>query len=314
MSDPSEVPPRRGLFGRLKTGLKRTQERFQLRIREVFSGRTKVDNDLYEDLEAALLEADVGLPTTGRLLKALAVRVRDERIEEPERVRGLLREELERILVRPAPAVAGSGTARPRVTLLIGVNGVGKTTTLGKLAHWHARAGRRVVVAAADTFRAAALEQLAVWVDRAGARLVAHREGADPAAVAFDALETTLARGEDELLIDTAGRLHTKDNLMAELEKMRRVIGKRLPGAPHEVLLVLDATTGQNALAQARQFALRIGVTGLVVTKVDGTAKGGVVVAIAAELDLPVLYLGTGEGIDDLAEFDAAMFAEALFS
>jgi fused signal recognition particle receptor len=301
-----------GLFSRLRTSLKRTQERLTLRLAEVFTGRTTVDAELFGELEAALLEADFGMPVTERLMKLVAERVRAERIEDPAEVREVLKQAAMALLTRPGSAVPPPA-APPVVTLVVGVNGTGKTTTIGKLAWREAALGRSVVLAAADTFRAAAGEQLAVWADRAGVRLVRHQEGADPSAVAYDALETAIARGADCVIIDTAGRLHTKDNLMAELEKVRRVVAKRLPGAPHEVLLVLDGTTGQNAVVQAREFAARVGLTGLVVTKLDGTARGGVVAAIVGELGVPVRYVGTGEGREDLAEFDARTFVDAVF-
>jgi fused signal recognition particle receptor len=313
----SEAAGGAGFLARLRSGLKRTSDRLSLALQEAVSGRTRVDASLYEELEAALLEADLGVGMTEAMLGALERRVREERIEDPGRVRGILREELERLLrvgTGGAPSSLAPALASPHVVLVVGVNGVGKTTTIGKLARLHARAGRSVVLAAADTFRAAAAEQLAIWAERSGARLVRHQDGADPAAVVYDALEMAAARRTDVLILDTAGRLHNKDNLMSELEKMRRVLGKRIAEAPHETLLVLDGTTGQNALSQAREFKSRIGITGLVVTKVDGTAKGGVVAAIVSELGIPVRFLGTGEGLDDLIEFDAHAFAEALFA
>jgi len=303
-----------GLLGRLKSGLSKTRDRLSLRVKEALVGRTTIDDDLYEELEAAMLEADLGVGITERVLEAIAERVRNERIESPERVQGLVREEARALLDHSARAEPVQVTDGPMVSLVVGVNGVGKTTTIGKLARWHAARGKRVLVCAGDTFRAAAIEQLTTWAERTGARIVHHREGADPAAVVFDAIEAAIAGRFDVVLIDTAGRLHTKDNLMTELEKVRRVVEKRIPGGPHETLLILDATTGQNALSQAREFTRRVGVTGLIVTKLDGTARGGVVAAIVAELDVPVLFVGTGETQDDLLEFDPATYADALFA
>lgn len=302
----------RGLLDRLQNGLRKTRESLGFRVQEILHGRTKIDDGLYEELEETLLAADMGVTTTRRLLDTVASRVRAERIEDVARVNQMLREETARLL-GPAPAEVAM-ESQPRVILVVGVNGSGKTTTIGKLARRYAAEGKKVLVGAGDTFRAAAVEQLGVWTERAHVRLVSHREGADPAAVVYDAVDAAVAGNYSTVIIDTAGRLHTKDNLMVELEKVRRVAGKRLPGAPHEVLLVLDATTGQNALVQAREFASRVGVTGLVVTKLDGTAKGGAVVAICNELGLPVRFLGTGEGIDDLVPFDGSAFADALFA
>lgn len=261
--------------------------------------------DTIEALEDALLTADVGLPATGRIIDA----VRADRD-------GSLRERVGRIMlsiltdVRKAPAI----DAKPHVVLIVGVNGTGKTTTVGKLANLLRSEGRSVMVCAADTFRAAAVEQLAVWTERAGVDLIRAQAGADPAAVTFDAVSAAKARGRDILLVDTAGRLHTRANLMAELDKIRRIVGREVPGAPHEVLLVLDATVGQNGLVQAREFMAASGANGIVLTKLDGTAKGGVAVAIAHDLKLPIRYIGVGEALDDLLPFDAAAYVDALFT
>jgi fused signal recognition particle receptor len=261
--------------------------------------------DTLEALEDALLIADVGLPATERIL------------DEVKRDRtGPLRERVQRVIHRmlssvPQPSVT---EAHPYVVLVVGVNGTGKTTSVGKLANLYKNMGRRVMVCAADTFRAAAVEQLAVWSERAGVDLIRAHSGADPAAVTFDAVSAARARGLDVLLVDTAGRLHTRANLMAELDKIRRIVAREQPGAPHEVLLVLDATVGQNGLVQAREFQAASGATGIVLTKLDGTAKGGIAIAIAHELKIPIRYVGVGEGIDDLAPFDPAAYVEAIFT
>ncbi|MCC7007604.1 MAG: signal recognition particle-docking protein FtsY [Acidobacteria bacterium] len=261
--------------------------------------------DTIEALEDALLIADVGLPATERI------------VDEVKRDRsGAVRDRVQRVILRMLSDVPQTpdANARPHVVLVVGVNGTGKTTSIGKLANYYKNRGQSVMVCAADTFRAAAVEQLAIWTERAGVGLIRAQAGADPAAVTFDAVTAAKARGIDVLLVDTAGRLHTRSNLMAELDKIRRVVGRELPGAPHEVLLVLDATVGQNGLVQAREFQAASGATGIVLTKLDGTAKGGVAIAIAHELKLPIRYVGVGEGIDDLAPFDAAAYVEALFS
>ena len=258
-----------------------------------------------EAIEEALLSADVGVAATDRIMAAA-------RADHAGTVRERVSREIMRILgeVSPAPPVS----TRPRVVLVVGVNGTGKTTTVGKLAHLYRERGESVLVCAADTFRAAAVEQLAVWADRAGVDFVRAEAGADPAAVAFDAVTAAKSRGRDVVIVDTAGRLHTRANLMAELTKIKRVVGKGVMGAPQEVLLVLDATVGQNGLAQAREFIAASGATGLVLTKLDGTAKGGVAIAIALEVRLPILYVGVGEGMDDLVPFDATQYVEGLFS
>jgi len=297
---------------RLARGLSRTREKLADNVHRVLTGRTRIDEEALEELEEVLLEGDVGVGATETLLERLRERASEPGVSGDD-LEDLLAEEVTRIL-RGSGAEAPSPASRPRVVLLVGVNGTGKTTTLGKLARHYREQGQRVVVGAADTFRAAAVEQLRIWAERADVDIVAGQAGADPAAIAFDAVAAAQARDADVVLIDTAGRLQTKVNLMEELAKIGRVVAKRLPEAPHEVLLVLDATTGQNAISQARQFGRATPVTGLVLTKVDGTAKGGVVVAIAQELGIPVRFLGLGEGIEDLAPFDAEAFAAALFS
>jgi fused signal recognition particle receptor len=286
---------RAGLFGRLLP----------------FLGRAQLDPSEVESIEAALLGADVGVRTTTRLLEAMQRRSDDSDTS----LRTRLEREIRRILEVPAAAREGSGAvATPHVIMVVGVNGVGKTTSIGKLAARYVRAGRRVLLVAADTFRAAASEQLAVWAERTGADLVRHQQGADPGAVAYDGLRAAIARRADVVIVDTAGRLHTKSNLMDELRKVRRVIGRELPGAPHETLLVVDAVTGQNGLAQARAFLEQLEVTGVILTKLDGTARGGIVLAIAGDLQLPIRFVGVGEGVDDLREFDSEEFARALLA
>ncbi|MGH9863420.1 MAG: signal recognition particle-docking protein FtsY [Candidatus Acidiferrales bacterium] len=299
-------------WGRLEQAVRRTREQFAGRLDQALRGRKEIDPALFRELEAALLAADIGLETTTEILTRLQERVERKDLSDPAALRAALREELASLLrsLTPPPAALNG---KPRVVFLVGVNGTGKTTTLAKLAHrWQAE-GQRVVLCAADTFRAAAGEQLEVWAERLKAELLRQKPGADPAAVVFDAVTAARARGADAVLVDTAGRLHTKHNLMAELEKMKRTAGKLVPGAPQEILLVLDATTGQNGLAQARQFLEAVGVTGIVLTKLDGTAKGGIVVAITRTLGLPIRYLGVGEQVTDLIDFDADAYVASLF-
>ena len=304
-----------GLFDRIKAGLRKTREVLDTDIAELIPGRVRIDEALLEKLEERLLAFDVGLPTAERLLEALRRKSRGREEASEQEIRGWLAEEVAAILKE-----AGSGgppakpPARPLVILVVGVNGVGKTTTIGKVARRFRAEGRTVMLVACDTFRAAAAEQLRIWAERAGAEILVQREGADPAAVAFDGLKAAEARGYDVALFDTAGRLHTKVNLMEEMRKIRRVLSREMPGAPHETWLVLDAVTGQNGLLQARQFAKDVDVTGIIVTKLDGTARGGIVIAIAAELKLPVQLVGVGEGIDDLIDFDPDAYARSLFS
>ncbi|MFQ5945681.1 MAG: signal recognition particle-docking protein FtsY [Anaerolineae bacterium] len=292
-------------FSLLGTGLQKTRETFFDRITRLLTG-SRVDANLREELEETLITADVGMPSTRLLLDALPPGG-----SEPEKVLEALQHQITAILSGPQETIP---EGRPHVALVLGANGVGKTTTIGKLAFRATRQGKRVLLAAADTFRAAAIEQLQVWGQRAGAEVIAHQQGGDPAAVVFDALQAAQAREADLLFIDTAGRLHTKKNLMEELKKIRRVVGRNIPGAPHETLLILDGTTGLNAALQAREFHEAIGITGLIITKLDGTAKGGAVVGIVAELQLPVRYVGLGEGIGDLQPFSAAAYAAALFT
>jgi len=298
------------LFGRLRQGLSKTRETLLGRVEALFQGHARIDEEFLESLEEILIGADFGVPVTQDLVNALRRRVKLEGDADPHRLRSILADEIGGRLQTTAPWVFPE--TRPCVIMLIGVNGVGKTTTIGKLAAQFVAQGKRVVIGAGDTFRAAAAEQLQVWGERAGAEVIRHAEGADPGAVAFDAARAAVARGADVLLLDTAGRLHTKINLMEELKKVRRVLAREIPGAPHETWLVLDATTGQNALVQARIFREAVEATGIVLTKLDGTAKGGIVVAIAAEVGLAVRFVGVGEQVDDLRSFNAAEFAAAL--
>ena len=300
-----------GLFGRLREGLAKTRESLFGRVEALLQGHPRIDEDFIESLEEILIAADFGMPVTQELLAALRRRLKTERDPEPARLRAILAEEIAGRLQVAQPWQLPA--QRPCVIMLVGVNGVGKTTTIGKLAAQFVGQGKRVVIGAGDTFRAAAAEQLQVWGKRAGAEVVRHAEGTDPGAVAFDAARAAAARGADFLLLDTAGRLHTKVNLMEELKKVRRVLAREIPGAPHETWLVLDATTGQNALSQARTFREAVEATGIVLTKLDGTAKGGIVVAISAELGLAVRYIGIGEGLEDLRPFAAYEFVAALF-
>jgi fused signal recognition particle receptor len=309
-----EEPPRQGFFDRMKQAVSRTRESLSSRIEGIVALTRTVDESAFEDLESALLTSDLGVQTTNRILEALRDRARRQAIEGGEELRDLLKQELRTILEAPlqqnppaAPPAEG-----PYVTFLVGVNGTGKTTSAGKLAAWYRARKRSVLLCAADTFRAAAIEQLQVWAARSGVEMIKTRQGGDPAAVLYDAASSAKAHNIQELIVDTAGRLHTKTGLMDELEKMRRTAAKLIPGAPHQVLLVMDATTGQNGLQQARLFTQAAGVTGIVLTKLDGTAKGGIAVAIAQELNLPVRFVGVGEQMTDLLEFDPAAFVDSL--
>ena len=306
--------PRRGIFDRMKQAVSRTRESFSSKIEGLVALTRMVDEGTLEDLESALLTSDLGVQTTTRVLDALRDRARRQAIEGGEELRDLLKKELRAILEAPLrehPS-APSPAEGPRVTFLVGVNGTGKTTTSGKLAAWYRERDKTVLLCAADTFRAAAIEQLEVWAGSSGVQMIKTRQGGDPAAVLYDAASSAKAHNIAELIVDTAGRLHTKTGLMDELEKMRRTAAKLIPGAPHEVLLVMDATTGQNGLQQARLFTQAAGVTGIVLTKLDGTAKGGIAVAIAQEMDLPVRFVGVGEKMGDLLEFDTAAFVDSM--
>jgi len=304
-----------GFFGRLKEQLGKTRSNLVDGVKSVFAGRLRIDDEVFNDLEAVMIQADMGVDTTLQIIEDMRKSAREKRLENPEDLYEVLKQELVKLLDPGDHALHwGDAAQKPHVTLVAGVNGSGKTTTTGKLASKLLKDGRKVMLGAADTFRAAAVEQLTIWSERTGADIIRHGEGADPASVAFDATDAACARGIDNLLIDTAGRLHTKANLMEELKKIQRVVAKRLPGAPHQVLLVLDATTGQNALQQARIFTEALSVDGIVLTKLDGTAKGGAVIAIQRELGIPIKLIGIGEGVDDLQPFDPKEFVDALFS
>jgi fused signal recognition particle receptor len=302
-----------GFFDKLKAGLEKTRKGFTEKIEQIIIGYADIDDELLDDLEAVLLSADVGVKTTNQLMTAIRKGIKAKEIESPEELRPFLQARISEIL---SDGVSEINMAKqpPTVIMVVGVNGVGKTTTIGKLAQYYSEQGLKVMLAAADTFRAAAIDQLEVWGERTHTEIIKHTEGSDPAAVAFDAVQSAKARKADILIVDTAGRLHTKSNLMEELKKIKRVISRELPDAPHETLLVLDATTGQNAINQAKIFGEASAVTGVVLTKLDGTAKGGVVVAIKTELNLPVKWIGVGEGVNDLRPFVPQDFAEALFS
>ena len=299
-----------GFFEKISAGLKKTRDSLMGRLEDLAAGFTKVDEDFFDELEETLIMGDVGANVTMRIMDELRDRVRHAGITEPTEVIGQLREIITGLMGEESPLDLST---KPSVVLVIGVNGVGKTTTIGKMAAYLRGEGKQVLLAAADTFRAAAAEQLAVWADRAGAELIRHEEGSDPASVVFDAIHAGKSRGADVIICDTAGRLHNKKNLMDELSKIARVISWELPDAAVEVLLVLDATTGQNAISQARSFQEAAGITGIVLTKLDGTAKGGAVIGIREELGVPVKFIGVGEGIDDLRPFVPAEFAAALF-
>jgi fused signal recognition particle receptor len=321
---PSKTEPSKlGLLARMKQAVSRTRESLSSRIEGVVALTRTVDEDDLEELETALLTSDIGLQTTTEILDALRDRAVRKAIEGGKELRTLLKEQLVAILRAPQTAAAApqappgvpndrSSSLGLRVTFLVGVNGTGKTTSAGKLAAWYRAQNQSVLLCAADTFRAAAIEQLEVWAARSGVEIIKTRQGGDPAAVLYDAASAAKARHIDELIVDTAGRLHTKTGLMDELDKMRRTAARLVPGAPHEVLLVMDATTGQNGLQQARQFTQSAGVTGIILTKLDGTAKGGIAVAIARELNLPVRFVGVGEQMTDLLEFSPEEFVNSL--
>jgi fused signal recognition particle receptor len=303
--------PQGGFFARLKDRLIKPQSGLASGLARLFGAR-KIDAEILEELETRLLQADVGVAVTSELLEGLRKRIARHQLDDVEALRQALREDITALLQPVAQPLVIDRTHKPYTILVVGVNGSGKTTSIGKLATRYTRDGLKVMLAAGDTFRAAAVEQIGIWAARSGAELIAQQSGADPAAVAFDALNAARSRGVDVLIADTAGRLQAQTHLMEELRKVRRVLGKADATAPHEVLLVLDANQGQNALAQAKQFHDAVGVTGLVLTKLDGTAKGGIVLAIAKQLGLPIRFIGIGETADDFGEFDAAAFAAAL--
>lgn len=300
-----------GLFSKISKGLKKTRDSLTGAVNSVISSFTKIDDELFEELEETLILADTGVNTANAICEELRSRVKAERVTDPE----LITDMLKQVVVDMMSADNKIKTnTKPSMILVIGVNGVGKTTSIGKMANMYKAQGKSVILGAADTFRAAAAEQLTIWADRAGVPIVKHAEGADPSAVVFDTISAAKSRGADVIICDTAGRLHNKKNLMDELSKMSRIISRELPEADVEVLLVLDATTGQNAVNQAREFQQASGITGIILTKLDGTARGGVVLAINQELNIPVKLIGVGEQIDDLQDFSAEDFANALFS
>ncbi|MCF8065263.1 MAG: signal recognition particle-docking protein FtsY, partial [Desulfarculaceae bacterium] len=312
-ADPEPEPAQEskpGLWGRLGRRLKKTKDKIGGSLDPITLGK-KIDDEVLDDLEEVLVTADLGVGTSLKLIEQLRGKVARKELDDAEALKQALRKGIAEILLEVPPAPERDN--QPHVIMVVGVNGVGKTTSIGKLANYFKNQGRSVLLAAGDTFRAAANEQLTIWSERVGCDIVGGQEGADPSSVAFDAVEAALNRGRDLVLIDTAGRLHTKVNLMEELKKIHRVLGNKLPGAPHEVILVLDATTGQNALQQAKLFNQVVPLTGLVLTKLDGTAKGGVVVAISGEMKLPICFVGLGEGMEDLRPFEAEGFAEAIF-
>lgn len=300
-----------GFFNKIKKGLEKTRKQFVSNVEKVIIGYAQIDDDFLDDLEAVMLTGDLGVKTTEYLMKEIRRGVTEGTIANTGDVMPFIEARVTELL---AEQEAELPLHHPEVILVVGVNGVGKTTTIGKLGHYYASQGKKVIIAAGDTFRAAASEQLTIWAERIGVPIIKHKEGADPAAVVFDALAAAKAREADVVLVDTAGRLHTKANLMEELKKIGRVAAKQVEGAPHQTLLVLDGTTGQNAVSQARLFGQAVPVTGIVVTKLDGTAKGGVVISIKEELGVPVRWIGVGEGVDDLRPFDAKDFANALFA
>lgn len=319
--------PEPTLIERLKESVGKTRSELSARVDEIFHGEKRIDPDVFAKLETALLSADLGVRTTREILDAVKEKVERNALSDAGQLKREIKAQLVKALsasttngassdhaARYGATAAVSGAPAPRVIFVVGVNGTGKTTSIGKLANRLRQEGRSVILCAADTFRAAAVEQLEVWARRNGIEVIKQKSGADPAAVVYDAISAGRARGVDAVIVDTAGRLHTKSNLMAELEKMKRTAGKIVPGAPHDVLLVMDATTGQNGLNQAREFTSAVGVTGIILTKLDGTAKGGIVVAIARELGLPIRFVGTGEQIGDLIPFDATAFADSLFN
>ena len=301
-----------GFFDRLKKGLAKTRETFTNKIEKLIIGYADIDDDLLDELEETLIMSDVGVKTTERLMADVRKGIKKKDINTPEDLKPFLAEKISEILSTGSDETR-IASAGPTVLLVIGVNGVGKTTTIGKLAAYYKEQGKSVMLAAADTFRAAAIDQLHIWGDRTGVPVIRHEEGSDPAAVAFDAVKAARARSIDVLIIDTAGGLHTKSNLMEELKKINRVIQREIAEAPHETLLVLDATTGQNAISQADLFQKAAAITGIVLTKLDGTAKGGVIIGLKSELSMPVKWIGVGEGVDDLRPFIAKDFARALF-
>ena len=300
------------LFERLKTGLSKTRKNLGDKIDSLVKSTKKLDDEFFEELEDILIQADVGMNTSLELVRNIKTAAKKQKVNDPAQVTALIQEEIAILLgANPTPLIISA--EKPTIILVVGVNGAGKTTTIAKLANRYKNENLKVVLAAGDTFRAAAIDQLQIWADRVGGELIKHQEGSDPGAVVYDAVSAARARQADVLIIDTAGRLQNKTNLMKEIGKVRKVIEREMPSAPHEVLLVLDATTGQNAISQARIFGEATGVTGIVLTKLDGTAKGGIVIAVVKELDIPVKLVGIGESLEDLRDFSPEIFAQALF-
>ncbi|QEY34231.1 signal recognition particle-docking protein FtsY [Caproiciproducens galactitolivorans] len=300
-----------GFFSKIKEGLKKTREKMSSSVESMLHSFTTIDESLFEELEELLVMGDVGVPTAEHICQELRKKVKEKGVTDPNEIMGMLRETVAEMLRGGEELQIGT---KPSVILVIGVNGVGKTTTIGKIASRLTKDGKKVILGAADTFRAAAIEQLEVWAERSGTDMIKQAEGSDPASVVFDTIAAAKARNADVIICDTAGRLHNKKNLMDELAKIRRIIDRELPDADKEVLLVLDATTGQNAVSQAREFQAAAGITGIVLTKLDGTARGGVVLAIRESLGIPVKFIGVGEQVDDLQPFNSDEFAEALFA
>ena len=310
-----ETPEKKiGLFERMKKALVATKENLVSKIEAVLSSRTAIDEEALDELEGTLLGADLGVRVTERIMNAIRQQYKKDLIKTPEDAKNEIRKQLLSILSPQSVSEEQDSKGGVQVWMVVGVNGTGKTTTIGKLAARLSGEGKKVLICAADTFRPAAIEQLAVWAERSGVDLIKSKTGVDPSAVLHDALSAAVARNSDVVMVDTAGRLHTKSHLMQELEKMRRVAARKIPGAPHEVLLVVDATTGQNGLAQAREFMKLMGITGLIVTKLDGTAKGGILFSISEELGIPVQFIGIGESLEDLVDFSPEIFIDSLFS
>jgi len=301
---------KKGFFSRLKEGLTKTRKGITERVDELIKYYKEIDDEFFEELEEILITSDVGVNTTMEIVGELRKQVKEQKIGDAEKIRNILKDKIAAILESGQEDFISKF---PAVLLIVGVNGVGKTTTIGKLASKYRQEGRKVLIAAGDTFRAAAAEQLQIWGQRAGVEVISHEEGSDPAAVIFDSIHAARSRGADILICDTAGRLHSKKNLMNELEKINRVIDREYPEAHKEVLLVLDATTGQNAVVQAKLFKEVVGITGIILTKLDGTAKGGVIIAVKSELNVPIRFIGVGEKVEDLQPFDSRQFTEALF-
>ena len=308
---PPAPKKKEGFFSRLKSGLTRTRQTFNSDVKNILKTGAPITEDLFDELEELLVTSDLGIEVAMDMMDR--IRRRSKKLSYAAELRAVLKEELLSLFPKESDKADEPVLAKPHVIMMVGVNGTGKTTTLGKMATQFTREGKKVLIVAADTFRAAAVDQVAIWAERSGSDIVKHREGADPAAVAYDGMAAAIARKVDIVLVDTAGRLHTQKNLMEELKKIKRTIQKKLKGAPHEVLMVLDATTGQNAVSQAKIFHNAVGLTQLALTKLDGTAKGGIAGAVAASMDLPIRYIGVGEGIDDLQDFDAQKFIDAMF-